>query len=129
MYNLCHMIRCEDSQGIVGYDGKGDIKCGAIFDSWTVDACSAHFAITNPFVIRAGFLHECFRHLFIESGRERVFGLVPSTNAKALKLDKHLGFTEVARIPDAIADGVDYIVIRLDKRDCRWISEEYRRAA
>ena len=129
LYSLCHMIRCEDSQGIVGYDDKGNIKCGAVFDSFTVDACSVHFAIANPFVIRHGFLHEIARHLFITCGRERIFGLVPSTNERALRLDKHIGFTEVTRIPDAIADGVDYIVIRLDKKDCRWIPEEFREEA
>lgn len=128
-YNLCHQIRCEDSQGIVGYNEKGDIRCAAVFDSFTVDACSVHFAIAAPIVIKYGFLNEIARHLFITCGRKKIFGLVPSTNEKALRLDKHIGFTEVARIPDAIMDGVDYIVIRLDKKDCKWIPQEHREAA
>ena len=99
------------------------IQAIAVFDSFTVDACSVHFAIDNPFVIKHGFLNEIARHLFIQCGRKRIFGLVPSNNEKALKLDKHIGMEEVARIPDAVKEGVDYIVMRMDKESCRWIEQ------
>jgi hypothetical protein len=58
-----------------------------------------------------------------------MFGLVPDNNEKALKLDKHIGFHEVARVPDAICDGVGYIVMRLDKENCRWRTNYEKRAA
>ena len=117
-----HPIACEDSQGLVAYDND-IIQAIAVFDSFTVDACSVHFAIDNPFVIKHGFLNEIARHLFIQCGRKRIFGLVPSNNEKALKLDKHIGMEEVARIPDAVKEGVDYIVMRMDKESCRWIEQ------
>ena len=123
-----HCILCEDSQGIVAYDERG-IQAIAAFDSFTVDACNVHFAIANPYVIRHGFLHEIARHLFIQCNRKRIFGLVPSTNKKALKLDKHIGMEEVATIPDALADGIDYVVLRMNRKDCRWLPEELREAA
>ena len=118
-------IRCEDSQGLVAYDENGVIQAIAVFDSFTVDACSVHFAIDNPFVIRHGFLHEIARHLFINCGRERIFGLVPSDNQKALKLDQHIGMVPVARIPDAMKRGVDYVVLCMKKEDCRWLLPEH----
>lgn len=121
MHALCHMIKCEDSQGIIGYDEKGIIKCGAVFDSFTVDACSVHLAMLSPMALRYGFLDEIAKHLFITCSRERVFGLVPSNNSKAIKLNSHLGWKEVTRIPDAVSSGVDYIVLRMDKEDCRWL--------
>ena len=120
-----HPIQCSDSQGIVAYDDRG-IQAVCVADSFTVDACSVHFAIANPFVIRAGFFHEVARHLFIQCGRNRIFGLVPANNEKAIKLDLHMGFREVARIPDAYAEGVDYIVVRMDKSDTRWLTDEQR---
>lgn len=124
-----HPICCEDSQGIVAYDDNGDIQAVCVFDSFTTESCSVHFAIGNPFVIKHGFFTEVANHAFHTLGKKRMFGLVPSDNPKALKLDLHIGFHEVARIPDAIRDGVDYIVIRLDKKDCRWLSEELREVA
>lgn len=122
-------IRCEDTQGIVAYDENGSIQACVVLDSFTVDACSAHIAIDNPFVIRHGFLHEVARHVFIACNRKRLFGLVPANNEKALKLDLHMGFEEVARIPDAYASGVDYIVIRMERQNCRWLPQEVREAA
>ena len=122
------LIFCEDSQGIVAYDDRG-IQAIAVFDSFTVDACNVHFAIDNPLVIRSGFFAEIARHLFIQCGRKRIFGLVPSTNRKALKLDRHLGMKDVAVIPDALAEGIDYVVLCMKKSECRWLPEQLREAA
>ena len=117
------VIACEDSQGIVAHH-MGEIKAIAVFDSFTVDACNVHLAIDSPFVLRHGFLNEIARHLFSECGRERIFGLVPSSNEKALKLDMHIGMKEVARVPNAVQTGVDYIVLSMEKVDCRWLNIE-----
>ena len=114
-------LRCEDTQGLVAYDEQGKIVAVAAFDGFTDDSCNAHVAIDNALVIRAGFLNEVFRHLFVVCDLKRVFGLVPANNRKALNFDLKIGFTEVARIPDGFETGVDYAVVRLDKEDCRWI--------
>lgn len=128
IWERAHPLWCRDTAGIVAYNENGEIQAACVFDSFTVDACSVHFAIDNPFVIRHGFLHEVARHLFIHCDRKRIFGLIPSDNEKAHKLDLHIGFREVARIPDAYADGIDYIVVRMDREDSRWL-EERKRAA
>lgn len=114
-------IACEDSQGIVAICEDGAIGAVAAFDSFTVDACSVHLAIDRPIVLRRGFLSEIAAHLFYACSRKRIFGLVPSNNEKALRLDKHIGFREVTRIPDAMKEGVDYVVMRMDREDCRWL--------
>ncbi len=122
-----HPIACEDSGGLVAYDDRG-IQAVCVWDSFTVDACSVHVAIDNPFVIRAGFFMEIARHLFVTCGRERIFGLVPANNEKALKLDLHMGFREVARVPEGYAKDIDYIVMRMDKDTNRWLNKEKRAA-
>jgi len=113
-------IRCEDSQGVVAYDGD-EIQAAVVADSFTVDACSVHIAIDNPLVIKHGFLREVFRHLFLTCARERLFGLVPESNEKAIKFDTHIGFKEVNRIKDGYNKGTDYLLLRMDKSDCRWL--------
>lgn len=122
-------ILCKDTQGIVAVDDNGKIAGMAILDSWTVDACSVHFAIDNPMCIRRGFINEVCRHAFVSSGRTKMFGLVPDNKDKVLSLDIKLGFYEVTRIPDALQDGIGYIVLRMDKADCKWIPQELREAA
>jgi hypothetical protein len=116
-----HVIRCEDTKGIVAYDGNGNIVAVMAADSFSPDSCNVHLAITNPIVIKYGFLNRCFEYLYFQLGRRHVFGMVPANNARALKFDKHIGFTEVARIPDGVGTGTDYVILRLNKDDCRWI--------
>lgn len=122
------VIACADTQGVVAYRG-GAIAAMCVADSFTVDGCCVHLAIDDPLVLRGGFLEEISRHLFVSCSRKRLFGLVPSNNAKALKFDKHIGFTEVARIPNAIRTGVDYVVMVMEREDCRWLPKEMREAA
>lgn len=123
----CHMVVCEDSQGVIGYDDeKGSIRCGAVFDNFTVDSCSVHLAIDNPTVLRHGFLEELARHLFVTCGRARIFAVVPSNNSRALKLNLHIGWKEVGRIPDAISKDIDGVVLRMDKEDCRYLPQEVK---
>ena len=92
-------IRCEDTQGLVVYGDTDEVQAMAVFDSFTVDSCTVHWAVANPMVLRNRFLEEIAHHLFVTCGRERIFGLVPSNNEKALKFDLHIGMREVARIP------------------------------
>ena len=124
-----HVIACEDSQGIVARDGDGNIAAIVVYDTWTPESVNVHMAIGSPSAIRHGLFREVAVHAFHTSGRKRLFGLVPSNNTKALKLNKHIGFREVARVPDAITTGIDYVIMRLDKEDCRWLPEELREAA
>lgn len=116
-----HVIKCEDSMGLCVYDDNKRLQAMCVADSFTDESCNVHFAIDNPMVLRHGFFEEIAEQCFNRMGCKRIWGLVPSNNPKALKLDKHIGFTEVTRIPDAIRDGVDYIVMRLNKEDCRWL--------
>jgi hypothetical protein len=115
------VIACQDSQGIVAFDERG-IAAICVADSFTVDACQVHFAIDRPLVIKHGFLHEIARHLFTVCGRKRIFGLVPANNKKALKLDTHIGFVEVTRVPDGYAEGIDYVVLRMDRETTPWLA-------
>ena len=118
-----HAIMMADSMGVVAYDDDSKtIQAVCVADTFTRDACSLHVAIDNPMVLRHGFIQHVFNHLYHNCGRERIFGVVPSSNTRALKFDFHIGFREVARIGDAIAEGIDSVIVRMDKKDCRWIA-------
>lgn len=116
------LLRVEDTRGIVAYeDNDGSILAACVADSFGVDNCNVHICIGNPLVIRRGFLNEIARWLFIDCGRTRILGLVPSNNERARRFDEHIGFTEIARVPNAVADGVDYIVMEMHRDTCRWL--------
>ena len=122
-----HLIRMEDSVGLIAYlNGKRVAACVA--DSFGKDSCSVHITIENPLVLRRGFLEEVADGLFNQRGMKRVFGLVPSNNAKALKLNKHLGWQEIARIPNGHSEGVDYIIMEMTPKTCRWLNKRQEAA-
>jgi RimJ/RimL family protein N-acetyltransferase len=123
------LLFCEDTQGIVAYRETGKIAAICIFDTWTPSSVNVHLSIDDPLAIKHGLFTEVAVHGYIRGGKRRFFGLVPANNEKAIRLNKKIGFHEVTRVPDALDDGVDYIVMRLNKEDCKWLPDELREAA
>lgn len=68
-------------------------------------------------------LREVFRHAFIDAKREMLIGIVNSKNGRAMKMDAHLGFKELFRLPGMHDDGGDIVVVGLKKSECRYLSE------
>ncbi len=122
------VLQCEDTQGLVVYR-TGVIQAMAIFDSFSQSACNVHWVIDNPTVLKYGFFNEICYHAFINRDKQRIFGLVPSSNVKSLKLAAHIGMEKVAYIPDAINMGVGYVIMCMKRENCRWLIEEQRRVA
>jgi len=126
-------IRCEDTQGIVAYDtDTGEILACCACDSFTKTSCATHMAIKDPRVLRHGFLQAIAYHLFVVCDRTNVIGLVPAINAKALRFNEHIGFREIARIPNGLDEGVDYVIMQMTRDECKWLEvpdgAEYRSA-
>lgn len=65
------------------------------------------------------FLHYVFRYPFVEMGVQRVSGWVEATNAKARRLNEHLGFRQEAVLKGAGNKGVDVIVYVMTREECR----------
>ncbi len=116
------VICVEDSQGIVAYR-NGEIVAVCVIDTIVADSVHVHFAVDYPLVIKHGFFHEIARHVFEVLGKQRMFGLVPANNEKALKIDKNIGFKEVARVPHGYKTGVDLVVMKMEREECRFAPE------
>ena len=128
MMKQCHVIACSDSQGLMAYKGTS-IVGGVVADNFTEDSCQVHIAMSDPMVLRHGFLSEVGTHLFRTCNRARIFGIVPSNNPRALKFDAHIGFTEVARVPNGHSTGIDSVVMVMERETSRWIKPLQEKAA
>lgn len=113
-------IWCADTTGFYVRGKDGEIAACVIFDSWSHNSVNIHMSIDNPMVLRHGLLDEIARFVYTEAGRGVIIGLVPGDNAKALKLNKHIGLKEVHRIRDGYKVGVDMVIMELRKEDCRY---------
>lgn len=121
-------VFCEDTNGIVALrDGRpvGAVIC----DNWTDSSVNAHIAVLDPVVLRHRLLEEAAQWVFITAKRDMIIGNVPASNKKALKLNKHIGYTELCRIPNAYKHGEDIVLMTLHKKDCKFLPEEIRKAA
>lgn len=122
------VLRVEDTTGIIAGDLDTDRIVGAcVMDNWTANSVQCHFMLTSPLVLKHGFLECCFHAMFKHANVTRVYGLVPSNNEKAIKLNTHMGFVEKTRLEDAYDEGVDFILYELKRENCRFI--EHKEAA
>ena len=121
--NLVGILQVQDTTGIMAYDAKTGETLGAcIMDNWTANSVQCHLAVSTSMVFRHKFLEECCTFIFKSMGKLVMYGLVPSNNQKAIKLNTHMGFTEAHRLKDAFSDGVDYIIMELRAENCRFIA-------
>lgn len=116
------VLQVEDTRGIVMLDLENNETVAAcILDNLTDNSVQAHFMVTKPIAFKHGLLQECFDYIFNVLGVKYVYGLVPGDNVKALKLNKHMGFTEKVRLPEAFKNGVDYVLMELKKEECKYL--------
>lgn len=119
------VLQCEDTTGLIAIDLDSNTTVGAcVLDNFTANSVQAHFMVASPLVLRHGFLEECFDYCFNYRRLKYMYGMVPADNAKALKLNKHMGFTERLRLPEAYADGVDYVVMECTRDNCKYLPIE-----
>lgn len=120
----CHLV--EDTTGIIALDQANKYVAAIVIDSWTNTSVQVHSYIGNPHVLRHGYAEAVFSAIFVHAGKRVVFGTVPANNAKALKFNAHVGFTEVCRLKDGFDFGVDYVLMEMRRENCRWIDRRYR---
>lgn len=95
--------------GVVGYN------------NFTGTSCHMHMA-GEPGWVSRGFIREAFRYPFGTLNLTMVFGIVPSGNIRALRIDRKLGFRELIYIPGAHPDGGLHI-LQMTRGECRWLRE------
>jgi len=116
------ILRVEDTTGIMAIDEDTNTTVGAaIMDTWTPNSVQMHLIAIDPLVFRHGFMEEVFDFIFNVKNLGYIYGMVRETNTKALKIDAHMGFREILRLPDAWAVGEDIIVVELKKEDCIYL--------
>lgn len=108
----------EKTSTAIGWIRGDELVSGVVYDMHNGRSICMHVATLGP--MTRGFIRTAFDYPFNQLGLSKVIGLVDSTNEKALKLDKHLGFVQEACIKDAAKDG-DLLILTMTRQQCRWI--------
>lgn len=107
--------------GLVALDDEDKPQGIVLLDNWTKTAVMGHIAIQHPMAMRK-LPFEAMDYVFNRCGKRMFIGVIPSDNVKSMKFHKHLGFSEIFRIPDGYAEGVDYVMVQMLREDCKYIN-------
>jgi len=111
------------SSDFVGFGVTQDscLKAVVVYNGFTRRVCYTHVAIDDPKVITRTFVRAVLEYPFVQCDLKYVIGLVDETNESALTLYRHLGAKELHRFPGAGVKDCDFLLLSLDRDDCKWI--------
>ena len=116
--------RVEDTCGVTAYEETtGNILAVMICDTWYTHSVYLHFAVDNSIVAKYGFAEYAFNYVFNSDQHpdtEIAYGFIPTTNKKAFKLTRKLGFEPVSVLSGG-DKGVGFNIMAMKKDGCRHI--------
>lgn len=95
------------------------IRAVVVYCGFFGKSCMIHVGSEGQHWMTKDFLKETFNYPFNKLKLKVIIGTVAGSNTKALKLDRHLGFKDVATIPDAHDDG-DLVILEMRPEYCKW---------
>lgn len=98
-------------------DGK--IRAVVMYCNFFGKSCCIHVHGEGHHWATKSFLKEVFNYPFNILKLKVIIGTVAGNNEKALKLDRHLGFRDVATISDAHDEG-DLVILEMRPEYCKW---------
>jgi hypothetical protein len=112
----------------IGVERDGIIRAVAVYDTFSTTGCLVHLVSdgSKKWMTRE-FLTAGFAYPFITCNFPGITTLVSENNAEALRLNTHLGWRQLGRLEEDGHDGEANIVMRMLRRECRWIPQTFRR--
>lgn len=108
----------------IGWGRPDAIRAVAVYERWSGNDCCVHLASDGgPGWLSRQFLAAGFAYPFEVAGLRRITGLVPASNERALRLNRHFGYREEGRLRHAADDGGDIIIMGMLREECRFIRE------
>lgn len=112
----------------IGLERDGEVLAGLVFEDYTGTSVFAHSAVKHPHVPLRKFLVAVFYYAFVDLGVDKLIGMVPSYNLRALKANLWLGFHAEAVIEGVFPNG-DLVIMVMNRQDCKLLASDYRKAA
>ena len=106
----------------IGLELNDELIAGVVIDGYVSGArCSMHCAGTGKTWLNREFLFVCFDYAFRQLGCRVIVNPVDADNLDSLRFTKHIGFEEIARIPNGSGD-CDLVLLAMQRMRCRWLN-------
>lgn len=104
----------------IGLIVDGVLMAGTTYGMNNGRSCLIHVAVDSGCPLVPEYVFSCFDYPFNQLGLIKLIGLVDSTNDRAIRLDKHLGFHLEATLKDAAPKG-DLLIFSMTREQCKWL--------
>lgn len=114
-----HQMPTLEDAHYIGQILNNEIRAVVVYCGFFGKSCMIHVASEGQNWMTKQFLKEVFNYPFNSLKLKVIIGTVAGNNEKSLKLSRHLGFKDVANIPDAHEDG-DLVILEMRPEHCKW---------
>ena len=108
-------------------DGRNKLTGGVLYTDFTDASCFMHVASFRKNWGSRDLLWVAFDYPYRQLSLERIFVMTDERNWQALVFEAHLGFKEIARLPNSYKDGFARVVLAMDYEECKWLRLKPRR--
>ena len=110
----------------LGIEKNGELVAGIVIDNYVKGArASMHCAGVGKRWLNKEFLFACFDYAFNQLDLKVLVNPVSANNQDSLRFTEHIGFKEIARVPNGWDGEVDLVLFQLHRKDCRWLGERH----
>ena len=109
----------EDSTGTVVWSGEERVAAW-VFDNYTGGSIQCHLIVVKPMCLRHGVIEAIATLAFDNMQCNAIYALVPSNKKKGLKINRHIGFTELCVMKNAFGGGIDSHLLELLPENCNY---------
>ena len=106
----------------IGWESDGTLTAGVAYRDWNGVSIEAQIAADKPLV--PGFVRAIFDYPFRRLAARKIVVTTSSTHTKSINLLRRFGFSEEARLRDAVPGG-DMLICTLDAAACRFLGDRH----
>jgi len=120
---------CQERPFRMGFDHciavtfEGKIAGGVLFDNYLGPVIQIHVHLLNPIAVQRDILWMIFDYSFNALGVEKVLGIVPVANEKALKFDLKLGF-KIEHTIETSVPSKNIVLLSMARNECKWLAHK-----
>jgi len=97
-----------------------ELRAVVVYCGLAGKSCQIHIASEGSHWMSKDLLWVAFDYPFNKLGLKVIIGTIAGNNKKSLKLSRHLGFQEIATIPDAHDEG-DLVIFGMRPEFCKYL--------
>lgn len=109
----------------LGLERDGELIAGVVYEGYNGTNVFVHVAaVPGKRWLNRDFLAYAFHYPFNELKVKRISAYIMANNLESIRGSEHLGFQLEATLEGAGQDGVDVLIYKMKREDCRYVAQK-----